>query len=265
MTRRTAGSLALLALAACGPSYVPPPQLEAPPSAPTTVALDEGLDTPPERAPRDTSTPVPWMASFVQKIDEKYFREFDATLLAPTGEIVTVGRGRLRVHGPDGAPLRSASVPRAAAIGFTRRDQLTLVHEGGLLHFSWPGMVRTTTKIDDEIRAASIVGRRIALSLGDVFSEHRRVRVINMDGVVNGEATRAAAEGRVMEYLDAEGVTFENIDAALSEPGTQVRLFGKPVAYEKRRMGVAIAHAETIEAAREKAVRSARAVKVVKR
>lgn len=201
MTRRTAGSLALLALAACGPSYVPRPPLETPPPAPTTVALDEGLDTPPVRAPRDTSTPAPWTASFVQKIDEKYFREFDATLLAPTGEIVTVGRGRLRVHGPDGATLRSASVPSAAAIGFTRPDQLTVVHEGGLLHFSWPGMVRTTTKIDDEIRAASIVGRRIALSLGDVFSEHRRVRVISLPEVPAG-ATATAAAPKVIDWFD---------------------------------------------------------------
>lgn len=82
---------------------------------------------------------------------------------------------------------------------------------------------------------------------------------------VDTSLSRAGASAVIYGGMDAEGVTFENVDAALSEPGTQVRLFGKPVAYEKRRMGVAIAHAETIEAAREKAVRSARAVKVVKR
>ena len=82
---------------------------------------------------------------------------------------------------------------------------------------------------------------------------------------VDTRLSRPGASAVIYGGMDAEGVTFENVDAALSEPGTQVRLFGKPVAYEKRRMGVAIAHAETIEAAREKAVRSARAVKVVKR
>ena len=63
--------------------------------------------------------------------------------------------------------------------------------------------------------------------------------------------------------VEAEGVAFENLADALAEPGTQVRLFGKPVSYEKRRMGVAIAHAETIETARAKATRAAQAVKVV--
>ena len=82
---------------------------------------------------------------------------------------------------------------------------------------------------------------------------------------VDTRLSRPGASAVIYGGMDAEGVTFENVDAALSEPGTQVRLFGKPVAYEKRRMGVAIAHAETIESAREKAVRSARAVKVVKR
>ncbi len=219
MTGRTAGSLALLALAtACGPSYLAPPLPEEPPPAPTTVALDEGLDEPALRAPRDPSTPAPWTTSFEQKLDEKYFREFDATVLAPTGEIVTVGRGRLRVHGPDGATLRSASVPRAAAIGFTRHDQLTLVHEDGLLHFTWPDMVRTTTKIDHEIRAASIVGRRIALSLGDTFGEHRRVRVISLPEAPPG-GTATALVPKVIDWFD---VPARDVTLRLSPDGAKL-------------------------------------------
>ncbi|MGM0690537.1 MAG: formate-dependent phosphoribosylglycinamide formyltransferase [Pseudomonadota bacterium] len=41
--------------------------------------------------------------------------------------------------------------------------------------------------------------------------------------------------------------------AALAEPGTELRLFGKPTLAGKRRLGVALARAETIEAARERA------------
>lgn len=74
---------------------------------------------------------------------------------------------------------------------------------------------------------------------------------------------RPGASAVIYGGMDAEGVAFENVAEALSEQGTQVRLFGKPVSYEKRRMGVAIAHAENIGTARTKAVRAANKVKVV--
>jgi phosphoribosylglycinamide formyltransferase 2 len=57
-------------------------------------------------------------------------------------------------------------------------------------------------------------------------------------------------------------VSFGNLQQALSEPDTQLRLFGKPVVHGKRRMGVALARADSIEAARAKACRAANAVDV---
>ena len=55
---------------------------------------------------------------------------------------------------------------------------------------------------------------------------------------------------------------FGNLQDALREPDTQLRLFGKPEVAGKRRMGVALARSETIEAARAKARRVAAAVNV---
>ncbi len=52
---------------------------------------------------------------------------------------------------------------------------------------------------------------------------------------------------------NSEKVAFGNLNAALSEPDTQLRLFGKPLVAGKRRMGVALARGEDIEAARAKA------------
>lgn len=80
---------------------------------------------------------------------------------------------------------------------------------------------------------------------------------------VDTSLTRPGASAVIYGGVDAEGVAFENLAEVLAEAGTEVRLFGKPVSYEKRRMGVAIAHAETIETARAKATRAAQAVKVV--
>ncbi|KTT62760.1 phosphoribosylglycinamide formyltransferase [Pseudomonas oryzihabitans] len=55
---------------------------------------------------------------------------------------------------------------------------------------------------------------------------------------------------------------FANLGAALAEPDTALRLFGKPEVKGQRRMGVALARDESIEAARAKAVRASQAVKV---
>lgn len=55
---------------------------------------------------------------------------------------------------------------------------------------------------------------------------------------------------------------FGNLDQALAEPDTQLRLFGKPEISGRRRMGVALARAETLEKAIEKATRAANAVQV---
>jgi phosphoribosylglycinamide formyltransferase 2 len=52
------------------------------------------------------------------------------------------------------------------------------------------------------------------------------------------------------------------VDAALQEPDTMLRLFGKPEIRGHRRMGVALARAGSIDAARAKARRAAAAVNV---
>lgn len=61
---------------------------------------------------------------------------------------------------------------------------------------------------------------------------------------------------------DSRQTAFANFGAALAEPDTALRLFGKPEVKGQRRMGVALARDESIEAARAKAVRASQAVKV---
>ncbi|OZI47481.1 phosphoribosylglycinamide formyltransferase 2 [Bordetella genomosp. 5] len=62
--------------------------------------------------------------------------------------------------------------------------------------------------------------------------------------------------------LDDRGVSFHGVAQALAEPGTDVRLFGKPEAFTKRRMGVGLATAGTVDEARAKALRVSGAVSV---
>jgi phosphoribosylglycinamide formyltransferase 2 len=62
---------------------------------------------------------------------------------------------------------------------------------------------------------------------------------------------------------ESEQVAFSHCDEALNLPNTQIRLFGKPCVKGKRRMGVALARAETAEKAKIVALEVAAKIKVV--
>ena len=64
--------------------------------------------------------------------------------------------------------------------------------------------------------------------------------------------------------MDETGIAFENIDDALSIANTELRLFGKPESFRRRRMGVALARADSTDQARETAKLAASKVKPVK-
>lgn len=61
---------------------------------------------------------------------------------------------------------------------------------------------------------------------------------------------------------DTDCVEFDNLENVLTEPGTQLRIFGKPEVHGHRRMGVILARGASVEEAREKAARAYDALKV---
>ena len=61
--------------------------------------------------------------------------------------------------------------------------------------------------------------------------------------------------------VDAQGIAFDGVDEALRVPGTELRLFGKPESFAKRRMGVALARHADVEQARVNAKLAAGKVK----
>ncbi len=79
---------------------------------------------------------------------------------------------------------------------------------------------------------------------------------------VNTELRGVGASAVILGGVDAKGVVYDGLAQALAVPDTEVRLFGKPEAYIKRRMGVALATAESIDEARRKAVKAANLVVV---
>jgi phosphoribosylglycinamide formyltransferase 2 len=64
--------------------------------------------------------------------------------------------------------------------------------------------------------------------------------------------------------VDAKAVTFEGVAEALRDPENELRLFGKPQSYVKRRMGVALARGRNADEARARAKHAAFQVRPVK-
>jgi len=64
--------------------------------------------------------------------------------------------------------------------------------------------------------------------------------------------------------MEASGIAFDGVAEALAMPGVDIRLFGKPQAFVRRRMGVALATGSSTDEARLRAKAAAAAVKPVK-
>ena len=71
-----------------------------------------------------------------------------------------------------------------------------------------------------------------------------------------------SASSVILVEGDSEQVTYANLEQALRQTDTQLRLFGKPEVKGERRMGVALARAETLDKAIEKAKAASGAVNI---
>lgn len=63
--------------------------------------------------------------------------------------------------------------------------------------------------------------------------------------------------------MEAQGIAFDGVAEALRVPETEIRLFGKPESFKKRRMGVAASRGKDTDEARARAKKAASAVKPV--
>jgi phosphoribosylglycinamide formyltransferase 2 len=81
---------------------------------------------------------------------------------------------------------------------------------------------------------------------------------------VSVETISPGASAVIYGGMDEKGIAFADLDKALAVPHSEVRLFGKPEAYERRRMGVALARGQDTDEARKRAQQAADAVSPVK-
>ena len=71
-----------------------------------------------------------------------------------------------------------------------------------------------------------------------------------------------SASAVVLVNGESRQVAFSNFQQALSRPNTSIKLFGKPEVSGRRRMGVGLARAETLDEAKTLAIEVARSIKI---
>jgi phosphoribosylglycinamide formyltransferase 2 len=78
---------------------------------------------------------------------------------------------------------------------------------------------------------------------------------------VNTALRSPGASAVIYGGVEARGIVFDGVDEALRVPNSDIRLFGKPESFVKRRMGVALAFDADVEVARINAKLAAAKVK----
>ena len=197
--------------------------------------------------------------------------EYEITLLTvraldANGDVATYfcePIGHIQVHGDyveswQPQPMRPAALARAQHIAKQVTDNLggrgvfgvELFVRGDDVWFSEvsprphdTGMVTMCTQVQNEfeLHARAILGLPVDTSL----------RTPGASAVIYGG-------------IDARGIAFDGVAHALHIPGSELRLFGKPESYLRRRMGVALARADHIDEARARAQQIAARVIPVK-
>jgi phosphoribosylglycinamide formyltransferase 2 len=84
-----------------------------------------------------------------------------------------------------------------------------------------------------------------------------------LDLPVSTALSSPGASAVIYGAVDAKGIAFEGVADALADAQVDLRLFGKPEAFKKRRMGVALARGANTEDARARAKKAASLVKPV--
>ncbi|MBP6013130.1 MAG: formate-dependent phosphoribosylglycinamide formyltransferase [Alphaproteobacteria bacterium] len=119
----------------------------------------------------------------------------------------------------------------------------------------------------DEVWFSEVSPRPHDTGLVTLVSQHQSEFALHARAIlglpVDTSLRVAGASAVIYGGMEAKGIAFDGVAAALTVPGSEVRLFGKPEAFKKRRMGVAFARAETVDVARGRAKEAAGLVRPV--
>jgi phosphoribosylglycinamide formyltransferase 2 len=141
-------------------------------------------------------------------------------------------------------PMSAVALDRAQAIAAAVTDEL-----GGLGVFGVELFVRGDDVWFSEVSPRPHDTGMVTMTTQwqNEFELHARALLgLPVDTALRNPGASAVLYGG----LDATGISFDGVDEALALPGVDLRLFGKPESFPRRRMGVALARAEDVDTAR---------------
>ena len=157
--------------------------------------------------------------------------------------------GHLQVHGDyveswQPQPMSPLALERAKAIAQAVTDNL-----GGQGVFGVELFVQ-----GDQVWFSEVSPRPHDTGLVTLCTQHQSEFELHARAIlglpVDTSLRNPGASAVIYGGVDAVGIVFDGVDEALRVPGTDLRLFGKPESFAKRRMGVALARAGDVEKAR---------------
>ena len=168
--------------------------------------------------------------------------------------------GHLQVHGDyveswQPQPMSSVALKRAKAIAQAVTDNL-----GGQGVFGVELFVQ-----GDQVWFSEVSPRPPDTGLVTLCTQHQSEFELHARAIlglpVDTSLRNPGASAVIYGGVEAAGIVFDGVEEALRVPGTDLRLFGKPESFAKRRMGVALARAGDVETARGNAKLAASKVK----
>ena len=168
--------------------------------------------------------------------------------------------GHLQVHGDyveswQPQPMSPLALERAKAIAQAVTDNL-----GGQGVFGVELFVK-----GDQVCFSEVSPRPHDTGLVTLCTQHQSEFELHARAIlglpVDTSLRNPGASAVIYGGVEAAGIVFDGVEEALRVPGTDLRLFGKPESFAKRRMGVALARAGDVETARGNAKLAASKVK----
>ena len=160
-------------------------------------------------------------------------------------------------------PMRAAALEKSRQIAKTVTDNLGLGHDGqpgGLGLFGVELFVK-----GDQVWFSEVSPRphdtglvTLTTQVQSEFELHARA-ILGLP--VNTALKSPGASAVIYGGVEAKGIVFDGVADALRVPNSDLRLFGKPESFVKRRMGVALAFDADVEVARTHAKLAASKVK----
>ena len=169
--------------------------------------------------------------------------------------------GHLQVHGDyveswQPQPMSAVALQRAQDIARRVTDEL-----GGTGLFGVELFVR-----GDAVWFSEVIPRPHDTGMVTMITQHQSEFELHARAIlglpVDTSLRTPGASAVIYGGLEGTDLVYEGVAEALSLPGTDLRLFGKPQAFERRRMGVALARDDDAQRARATAREAASRVRV---